>query len=309
MADHLDQLLDWCRSVIGLCRLASDQTRAHPAERVGTHLLSTPTGNCFLKTHKEKAAWELEVHGYERWARAFGDHVPQLVAVHEEEPLAIIISELPGRILEGMTLPPEVERIIWCDAGRALAPLHKLEVGQCFGPCHRNGACAGEPVSDAVEYVSSELQSWTERGQRIDALTPVEMATIRAAHRLVPAFEGERPTPCHRDYCNANWIVSEDSRWAGVIDFEFAYWDVRVADFTRYAEWEWLERPDLIDAFFDGYGEPLVEKLQQQILVGHVQYALSAVVWGQENAYYGFAREGHESFERLHELLPRLGDG
>jgi len=307
--EQTDQLLEWCQSAIGPCEFASDQTRAHPGERVGTHLLRTPDGPCFLKTHKELAGWELEVHGYERWARAFGDQAPKLLAVRDVEPLGIIISEVSGRILEEMSLPPDTEREVWRDAGRALAPLHRLEVGECFGPCHRDGSCVGQPITDAIEYVTSELTSWTERGQRDRVLTSAELATIQAAHRLAPAFAGEHATPCHRDYCDANWIIDADNRWAGVIDFEFAYWDVRAADFTRYAQWEWLERPDLVDAFFEGYGEPLEGKLLQQVLVGHVQYALSAVVWGSDYGYFGFAREGHQSFERLHELLPRLGEG
>ena len=80
------------------------------------------------------------------------------------------------------------------------------------------------------------------------------------------AFAGERPVPCHRDYGPANWLVTDDGVWAGVIDFEFAYWDVRVADFSRYPDWEWIHRPNLLDAFFDGYGRRLTPKEEQQRL-------------------------------------------
>jgi thiamine kinase-like enzyme len=39
---------------------------------------------------------------------------------------------------------------------------------------------------------------------------------------LITAFEGEPAVPCHRDDGPANWLVTDDGHWAGVIDFEFA---------------------------------------------------------------------------------------
>lgn len=42
---------------------------------------------------------------------------------------------------------------------------------------------------------------------------------------------------------------------------------------------------------------------EQQRLVGHTQYALSAVVWGMENSYYGFAAEGHSALQYIGKLI------
>ena len=117
------------------------------------------------------------------------------------------------------------------------------------------------------------------------------------------ALEGERPVPCHRDYCAANWLVSEAGIWTGVIDFEFAYWDVRVADFSRDPDWAWIRRPDLFNAFFEGYGRALTPSESQQLLVAHAEYALGAILWGRDNAFYGFEREGRESLAHLATLL------
>ena len=68
-------------------------------------------------------------------------------------------------------------------------------------------------------------------GSTLNEIDDIEIATLKDVIWLVDAFEYECPTPCHRDYCAANWLVDEKA-WSGVIDFEFAYWDVRVADFT-----------------------------------------------------------------------------
>ena len=75
--------------------------------------------------------------------------------------------------------------------------------------------------------------------------------------------------------------------------------DVRVADFTRYPNWDWIGRPDLTEAFFEGYGRSFTPAEEQQRLVGHVLYALVAIVWGEEVGYHGFAAEGRLALAHL----------
>ena len=161
----------------------------------------------------------------------------------------------------------------------------------------------GDAPRDAAKCVSERLSRDLERAQRGKYLTHDEIATVQAAVDLTPAFKGERPVPCHRDYCPANWLVSRDGRWAGVFDLEFSGWDVRVADFTRDPDWAWIRRPDLLEAFFAGYGRPFSPKEKLQLLVGHTEYALGAIIWGRESRYFGFEREGHEALARLNRLL------
>lgn len=142
-----------------------------------------------------------------------------------------------------------------------------------------------------------------ERAIQTEYLNSDELSTIRAAYKLIPVFEGERPVPCHRDYCAANWLINKEQTWAGVIDFEFAHWDVRVADFSRDPNWSWIRRPDLADAFFEGYGHSFTSSEEQQLLVAHTEYAVSAILWGRDNAFYGFEQEGRESLTHLASLL------
>ena len=101
------------------------------------------------------------MHGYERWAPAFGAYAPPLLGVHEDEPLALLLGELPGAILETVQLPADRERAAWRTAGRMLAGLHAAAgqpadvEGAVFGPCGRDGLPTGAPIGDAVEYVES----------------------------------------------------------------------------------------------------------------------------------------------------------
>ena len=301
--DGFPTLLTWCASVLGPFEMLSDESRVHVGHASGVYRLRRESGRCCLKVHEDASHWECEVHGYEQWAPVFGEHVPKLIAVREEQPLALIVTELPGTILEKVRLAPSQERDVWFAAGEALATLHGMAEGPYFGPCHRDGSCVQGPVTAATEYVSGSLDAWVQRGMCAGCLTADELATIQAARELVPAFAGERPLPCHRDYCPANWLVSDEGAWVGVIDFEFSHWDVRAADLTRYPDWDWIERPGMVEALLAGYGRSFTAAEEQQRLVAHAQYALSAIVWGQESAFYGFKAEGQQALRRLAPLL------
>jgi aminoglycoside phosphotransferase (APT) family kinase protein len=222
--------------------------------------------------------------------------------VREEEPLALLIGELAGPVLENVRLPAEQERAVWRTAGRRLATLHAHDQGDFFGPCGRDGAPIGPAISDAVEYVATELEQEIDKATGTGYLDDEELAVLQAAQRLAPVYAGERPVPCHRDYCPYNWLVAENGAWTGVIDFEFAHWDVRVAEFSRYPDWEWIHRPDLVEALLEGYGRSLTPVEEQQCLVARAQYALGAITWGMEAAYYGFVAEGRQALKHLARL-------
>jgi len=298
-----EALQEWCTAILGPFQIQSDHSKAHGAHESSTLCLQTAAGTSYLKIHQTPAAWHQEVHAYEQWAGAFGALAPRLIAVHAEPPLALILGELPGQVLEKNQLSPSQERAIWRTAGAALVALHDLGAGECFGPCLRDGACAGEEVSDAVEYLSTTLSGEIDRALRARLIDREEQATLHAAYGLIPAFAGERPTPCHRDYCAPNSLVNAQGALCGVINFEFSYWDVRVADFSRDPDWAWYRRPELVTAFFEGYGRPFNPAGERQLLVSRADYALSAILWGHTYAYYGFEQEGRDALLHLRSLL------
>ncbi len=303
MQDSWNVVLAWCRERMGEVRVLSDRSNQHPGERTGALRIATPAGNCYLKLQRNPLFWENEVHAYRHWAGVFGNRAPKLLAVRDEPPLALVISELPGKPLERSALEPAQQREVWRAAGQALAGLHGLGTGDFFGPARRDGSPQGAPRRDALEHLTAEMEDWIERGERIKCLDADSLAVMRAACALLPAFAGERPTACHRDYCSPNWLVDESGNWAGVIDFEFAGWDVRSADFARYPDWEWMTRPDLEEAFFGGYGRVPGAQEVQQICFSRALYALGAIVWGEENDYRVFAAEGRRALRFLRERL------
>ncbi len=300
---EMDEALAWCISVLGPARVLTDASKEHGGHESSTRRLQTASGFCYLKIHQAASAWHNEVHAYEQWAGAFGEFAPRLLAVRDEPPLALVVSELSGQIVEDLPLPPERQRSVWRAAGAALVALHALGSGECWGPCRRDGSCTEDHPQDAREHIARRFGGLIEKAVLGGNISRREEATVRAAYELVPAFEGERPTPCHRDYCAANWLVSPQGAWTGIIDFEFAYWDVRAVDFTRDPSWCWFRRPDLMEAFYEGYNHPFSLAWEQQLLVAHAEYALGAILWGHEFAFYIYEQEGRESLTHLAPLL------
>jgi hypothetical protein len=82
---------------------------------------------------------------------------------------------------------------------------------------------------------------------------------------------------------------------------------VRVTEFSRYPDWEWIHRPDLVEALLEGYGRSLTPTEEQQCLVARAQYALGAITWGMEEAYYGFVAEGRQALKHLASLPAMAG--
>lgn len=297
----LDAALRWCAAMLGPVRVASDHSKAHGDHESTTCRIQTRAGFCYLKLHQSEAHWQNEVHAYERWAGVFGRHAPQLLGAHADAPLALVVTEVPGRIMEHAELPVAVELAAWRAAGAALTPLHTLATGACFGPCRRDGSCAEDWPRDALDCMTLRLDRLVDRALRGGYINDTERAVVDAAYADLAAFAGERPVPCHRDYCAANWLVGADGVWSGVIDFEFAYWDVRVADFARDPNWSWIHRPELFAALFEGYGRALSAREARQLRVARVEYALGAILWGRDHEFFGFEREGREALAYLSE--------
>lgn len=296
-----EELVRWCQSTLGICEF--EPIEKLETERSTSARVSSEQGFFYLKVFSDPARWSAESHAYENWTNALRPYAPNFIASRDTAPLAILTSAKTGENLATTRLPTDLERGVWRQAGKALAEFHALGTMDAFSTDQSDTtmpfANSGEPVS----FITSELELERDRAVATGSLTKRHLKIISAAQRLASSFEGEAPVPCHRDYQPDNWIVSPDGELTGIIDFELSRWDVRMADFTRYPNWESIVRPDLTEAFFDGYGRNLTQAEEEQRLVSHTIYALSAINWGTENSFDGFVREGHLALSHLAKLL------
>jgi Ser/Thr protein kinase RdoA (MazF antagonist) len=302
LVNDMDSIAAWAAETLGQpVQLVDDAVRTHPGKVSRLYRLRTvsPAKDYVVKSYERRVDWAHEVHAYEQWTPALGPHAPTMLAAQDGAPPTILLTLLPGGEAQGAPLSTERERDVWRAAGHALATLHALPPSRSFGPCDRSGVPTGMRIDDAPGYVTGEFEDWIERGERARCISAAERAFVRSMGDLASVFAGERPTPSHRDWCPANWIVDDVGAWIGAIDWEFAYPDVRAADVSRYPSWEWMDRPDLVEALDEGYRALLTPVDPAQRRVARALYALTAIVWGRETGYAGFEREGHGALSRL----------
>src|SRR4051812_25396057 len=116
----MQELLEWCNSIVGLVEVVDKEIRGGIAQTHMACRLRTISNDYYLKTHRAPDFWASEVHAYKHWTSAFGEYAPRLVAVREAEPRAILITALGGECQENSPLPLHCQRKVWRAAGEAL---------------------------------------------------------------------------------------------------------------------------------------------------------------------------------------------
>ncbi|GEM_PF-856541 len=285
----------WCRKHFGAIRFLEGDRRIHG--RSSVQMFKTGSDSFLLKTFQHRARWEREVHGYEQWSQALEGWTPRLLAVRDQEPFAVVVTVLPGRPLREPPMGRDGEADVWRQAGACLASLHSCKQGTFFGPCRRDGSPQQEAVADPVQFVSLRLARAIDKAVAHQYIDGKEQALLRRAMQYTDVFRNSPPAPCHLDFGPDNWLVNTGGQLSGIIDFEFSQWDLWVNDFSRYPSWEWLQRPHLLQALYQGYGRSWSQEDILQCFLLRLQYGLDAVVWGMEAEFYGFVAEGHHALE------------
>lgn len=220
-------------------------------------------------------------HHMDREITAHEDFVAPLAAVgraprllHADAGLRMLATTfLPGRLVEGD--PAESEPETYRQAGTLLARLH------AGGRRDDDGHAAAE---------DAKALAWLARPHRIPPATVARLRTELAT--LVPA----RPlVPTHGDWQPRNWLV-DDGRVA-VIDFGRAAWRPAESDLSRLAAQQWRGRPDLEQAFLDGYGDD--PRTAQTWRRARLREAVGTAVWAHLVGDEAFEEQGHRMVAEL----------
>lgn len=173
----------------------------------------------------------------------------------DREERVIVLDHLRGSLADGTdsAFDPDMHR----QAGAALAILH-----------------AGDERLDPdyEQRVTDRTLAWLDGPHRIDP--DVE----REVRRLLIERRGEavQVVPTHGDWQPRNWLVDQGS--LRVIDFGRFSYRPASTDLCRLTAQQWRDRPDLADAFIEGYGsdpreDPLWAVEQLREAVGTAAYA------------------------------------
>jgi hypothetical protein len=227
-----------------------------------------------VKGHLEQRHHDREVHAYERWVPATADRAPALLAA-DPSARVVVLSRLQG------APAPLDDPAVYRDAGAVLRRFH-----------------GAEPPADGSGWLQDRvdgLERWIAEAEP-GLLDDDEVAWARAT--IAPVLEMPAPplVPCHGDWQPRNWL------WDGcrtlALDFERAEPAWWIKDVERMWHREWVERPALRDAFFDGYGRSPDEL---ELAAIHALAALahvSTIVWATVVGDEAFAEEGRARLAR-----------
>jgi hypothetical protein len=281
-----ETLVYWAGRVLGQCELVRDCSWDHRQSRV-LKLRDELGAEWILKQHRDRERYQAEVTAYRQWVPAMGDRAPQ-VRAHDDGLQAILITAVPGR-LAPWPGPPDsgpsqadgvAERAVQRDAGVALRLLH--------------GAQPSLPWPGLGAAKLAEFDGLA--GPASGLLSSRELRIARSEVAALTGVTGACLVPCHRDYTPRNWIT-EGTR-VRVIDFEWTRLDAAATDLARLHLGIWEGRPDLREAFLDGYGQ--IDDTGQAILRGCA--ALTAVwltIKARETRQPSFEQASRAALHRL----------
>lgn len=186
----------------------------------------------------------------------------------------LVVEHLPGRLVQEV---PEAARApeTYRQAGRLLALLH----------------CQASTEDDGYEAAAdAKALRWLEQDHRIPPPTVDRLRAAVATHDHGPV----ELVPTHGDWHTRNWIV-HDGR-VSVIDLGRAEWRPALTDLARLARREWEDRPDLEEAFLDGYGaDPRRPAVWRATLL---REAVGTAVWAYQVGDHAFEQQGHRMIEQ-----------
>lgn len=289
----------WLEHLVGKYHIISIH-REHSA-RTGVWRIGNPSGNYFLKLHKESRKWHPEVYAYNNWISSYRPYAPELVGVFQKSNTqGILITGIDGIPLRDADLPESKTLNVYSCAGKLARNLHSSKTGAWFGIPDCEGRPLSEEYSDPVEYMRSDFNRWFSKALRMNCLSKSELNLARWALETVDIFSQELPIPINEDYTPGNWLVNQQGEFAGVVDLECMYWGVEVDSFAILWERYFQHFREAEGAFFEGYGiDPSYERPLQ---VKHVciKIGIADIVWGIEKAKKRNIELGRRILQTVH---------
>lgn len=216
-----------------------------------------------------------EIEGRRRWLGPWLRTGSVGVLLHASEDDRILaVEHLPGRLVQdvpGAAHEPDVHR----QAGRLLAAFHAQDV--------RDDA-------DHETEADARALRWLDQPHRLPAATVAALRKAIATH----AHDAVALVPTHGDWQPRNWLVHEGT--VRVIDLGRAAWRPAMTDLARLARQQWEGRPDLEEAFLDGYGaDPRDPAVWRATLL---REAVGTAVWAHQVGDADFEQQGHRMVDQ-----------
>jgi Ser/Thr protein kinase RdoA (MazF antagonist) len=292
MEKPLNRLRGYASRILGPCELLEDSSWRHHMSAV-LRLRDASGAEWFLKCHRDRERYDAELMAYRTWVAALKGRAPQLRAF-DESLQAVILSALPGQPASWPAAEPGQP-----DAERVRERAIQREAGVILRRLHDAQAAAPWPG-----FAADKMEQFNGLAAAVAGLlTPGQLAAARAEIARLTSIPAPARVPCHHDYTPRNWQVHGGAVY--VFDFEWSGPDAWVADLARLHLGIWPTRPDLQEAFLQGYGRHL-GPVEQLALHG---CAVLTGVWlvskARETGQPSFEQASREALLRLIDRAPR----
>lgn len=264
------------------CRI-EDFSRAFGRKSVTWRINSADGSGFYLKRHEFRQHYVAEVRALNQWVAQLPEgswwNTPEVVA-NSDELGAVILTELPGEIIEDSPPPTDELEEAYRSAGRLARALHDADID-----------LSGEPR--VQRYAPADIDRYMAPSRpHLDGST-YEWAV--GIVRRPDAWEGLSVVPMHGDFSPRNWIRRRGEPTLGIIDWERSRPGFWVEDVQRMTQDHWVKAPNLRDAFFDGYGRTPTESEWRQANQVSLIGAVGGVAWSRTH--------GDERFEQLNRVM------
>lgn len=205
----------------------------------------------FVKLSPTALDYEREIAGYAYAARVLAPYeAPRLLAA-DPHLQSIMSSPLPGRVVRGLPLEPDVERHVHELAGRVLRRWHDHSEPASPHAIEAVGVSMAEQAEEAATCLENTATH----------LDDPQRALVRSVAKELPMLAAELPVVWqHGDYSTRNWLWNPEPNHGhghGLIDFAMAKHGPAVEEFVWLCGAVWVVRPDLETAYLTGYGRSL----------------------------------------------------
>ncbi|MFB9833946.1 phosphotransferase enzyme family protein [Actinoallomurus acaciae] len=273
-------IVDMVQRAVG--EIASVTDRSWPRESSAVwEITTTARRRCFVKRHPSPRFHEREVAAYRRIVPSLGyGRAPELIAA-DRDLAVIVITALPGEIVKRLSLSLPMELAAHRQAGGLLRRIHRVPLG---GP--------------GAERVAGRCEEDLRRADGL--LRAREAAFVRACATALSAIGPRLPvTATHGDLMPRNLLWDGRTRRLALIDFERSEPRPAVSDLIRLEYGSWDTRPELREAFLDGYGRDLTDDERRALPCLAALDALSGLLWGTEHGDAEVTGRARATFSRL----------
>lgn len=282
-------LLRWAQNVVGPVHRVRDVS--HDRTNSCVWDLSCAAGRVFAKVAPSAASFARDTRALREVAPGMDPGTAPLLLAADPLQQALLLTPVPGRTAKVLSLTRAEQRALHRQAGRWLRRFH----GGTWELSAQDHADAAAEVARAAAGADNHL------GRAGALIAPEGHRTVQwhatALGRLGPLPVGF----IHGDYQERNWLLDADAlaRGFGAVDLERARPHAAVADLVPLACGSWVGRPDLQEAFLDGYGRALTAEEQWALRCLCALDAASAISWGAPHGDLEIVARGRATLARL----------